>query len=604
MTLAAWIVIGVTIAVLVLLATESAPPDFVFLGALVFLCVLGYIDIAGWKLKSIETKDAFAGFVNSGVLMVGALFIVAAGMREAGVMDIIGTRLLGGVKTEVGAMGVIAAFTIVTSAFFNNTPIVAMLVPVVIGWCRKREVPPSKLLIPLSFFTIMGGACTLIGTSTNLVVDGLLINKEMPGLGFFELTWVGLPCAIVGVIYMFTIGRKVLPVRKDLIEQLGESQREYLVEMMVQPGCGLIGKTIEAAGLRSLKGLFLFEISRKETVIGPVSPDEVLEENDRLIFTGVVDTIVDLKRIPGLVPAAESSFNINPAAQRGRRLCEAVISASSPLIGQTVRHANFRTLYNAVVVAIHRNGQRLTTKIGDVELQPGDTLLLQTGPHFAQTHRNNADFYLVSDVENSHAPRHDRAWIAIAIFVGLVTGMVFFPEPMLVAFAAAGLMIATRCLTLAEARASVEWPVLIAVGASFGLGTALEKSGAAKEISEILVNTFTNTHPIFVMAAIYFVTMALNELITNNGAAVLAFPFCIESAELMDVDPRPFIIAVTMAASFAFASPIGYQTHMMVFGPGGYRFRDFMKVGIPLNLLLWIVATLIISVVWPFTPAK
>ncbi len=588
----AWITIGVTLVVLYFLAKEIAPTDMVFMAAIVLLSALGILSPA----------DAFGGFVNNAVLMVGGLLVVAAGLRETGVMDAIGHRFLSPIKTEVGALLCLAVFCTTKSAFLNNTSTVALLIPVVLDWCRKNNVAPSKLLIPLSFLTIMGGCCTLIGTSTNLVVDGLMRKANMQPMSMFEIAWVGVPCALLGLVYLLTIGRRLLPERKDLIEQLGDSRREYLVEMLVQPTCRLVGQTVEASGLRNLPGLFLFEIDRGGTIIGPVSPDDAIQTGDRLTFTGVVSTIVDLKKIPGLLPAEDASFEVSTRTVRqNRRLVEAVISQSSPLVGQTVREAGFRSRYNAAIVAIHRNGERVRTKIGEVKLAPGDTLLLQTGSHFVQSHRNNPDFYLVSDVDNSVPLRHDRWWVAVLILIGMIVVMTAkLMDPMLTAFVAAGLMIASGCLSTSDARQAIDWSVLISIGASFGLGTALEKTGAAEYLSRHMVEFTQPFGPYATLAAIYFMTMVLNELITNNGAAALAFPFAINAAALSHCNPRPFLMAVTLAASFAFASPIGYQTHMMVYGPGGYRFSDFVKVGLPLNLLFWVAAIVLIPLVWPF----
>lgn len=587
----AWLTIAVTATVLIALMCEQ-PADLVFMGAIVLLALCGVI----------KPEEAFSGFISNSLLMVAALFVVTAGLKETGVVDLVGSRVLGPAKTELGGLIMLAIFAITTSAFLNNTPIVAMLIPVVIAWCRKQQVAPSKLLIPLSFLTILGGCCSRIGTSTNLVVDGLMKKAGLPEMTFFEIGYAGLPCAIIGCAYILTVGRRILPERKELMEQLGDSRREYLVEMVVTPACRLVGQSIEAAGLRRLPGLFLIEVDRRGTVIAPVSPDTVLESNDRLVFTGVVGTIVDLKKIPGLEPATEATDQASEE-QRRRRLCEAVVSRSSPLIGQTVREAQFRSHYNAAIVAIHRNGERLTSKIGDVKLESGDTLLMQTGPNFVQAHRNNPDFYLVSDVEGSQPLRHERWWVALVIFAGLLVTMFIGKSEtaMLGAFVAGGLMVLTRCMSAADARQTVEWPMLIAIGASFGLGSALEKSGAALFLSSQLVAWTQPLGPYATLAAIYFVTMVLNELITNNGAAALAFPFCLKAAELSHCDSRPFVMAVALAASFAFASPVGYQTHMMVYGPGGYRFSDFVKVGVPLNLLLWIASVILIPMIWPFT---
>jgi di/tricarboxylate transporter len=586
-----WITVAMTLLVLYALARELAPPDVLFMGAIVILGLC----------RVITLEEAFAGFSNESVLEVAALFVVVAGLHETGVLDWVGHRFMGNITTEIGALSRLTMLVLPLSAVLNNTPIVAMLMPIVLDWSRKRRVSPSKLLIPLSFLTILGGACTLIGTSTNLVVNGLMTKAKMPGMSLFEISLAAVPCALIGVVYMLTIGRKLLPDRKELIEQLGESRREYLVEMKVTPGCRLIGQTVEAAGLRQLPGLFLIEIDRGEEIIAPARPDEVMRANDRLIFTGVVGTIVDLEKIPGFIPAADESYDLSPTSRRGRRMCEAVISATSPLIGKDVRNADFRSLYDAAVVAVHRNGSRLTNKIGDIVLRAGDTLLLQTGAHFSRAYRNNPDFYLVSDVENSRPLRRERAWISIAILGGLIAMMAAgVAEPVLLAFLAAGLMVATRCISASEARKTVEWTTLLTIASAFGLGVAIEKTGIARQVAHVLVIGTRPFGPTATLAAIYLGTMLLNELITNSAAAVLAFPLAIESARALDVSSRPFAIAVALAASFAFASPIGYQTHMMVYGPGGYRFSDFVRVGLPLNLLMWIAACAIIPFIWRF----
>lgn len=585
---------GVTLAVLAALLyglVKDKPADVLFVGAVVLLAAFGVI----------SPEEAFSGFANSGMLIVAALFVVAAGLRETGVMEYIGEHFLGRVETEARALAYMAAVLIPSAMVLNNTPKVALLVPVLIAWCRKRRISPSRLLMPLSFLSILGGTCSLIGTSTNLVVQGLLIKNDLPRMGFFEIGKVGLPCALLGVAYLLTIGRRLLPDRKDLIEQLEATRREYLVEMLVQPGCRLVGRTVGEAGLRHLPGLFLIEIDRDGELIGPVGPDEPIQANDRLVFTGVVETIVDLEKIPGLVPAADARYEVSPVMQRGRQLCEAVISPSSPLVGQAVRDADFRKLYDAAVVAVHRNGARVTNKVGDIRLHAGDTLLLQVGPNFSRAFRNNPDFYLISDVEDSSPVRYDRARPAAIIFLVMIAAFVSGRvDIMLAAMLGAGAMVAFRCVSIVQARKSIDLPVLVAIAASLGVGKALESSGVAKLFAGLLVEGTRPWGPTTTLAAIYFGTMVLNELISNNAAAALSFPFCLESARLLGVNERPFIMGVTLAASYAFASPIGYQTHMMVFGPGGYRFTDFMRVGIPLNLLMWIAAVILIPLIWPF----
>jgi di/tricarboxylate transporter len=420
-------------------------------------------------------------------------------------------------------------------------------------------------------------------------------------ISFFEITPLGIACVLAGTSYMLLVSGKLLPDHQDLLEQLGASSREYLVDMLVQPGCRLVEQTIEQAGLRRLPGLFLVEITRGNEIISPVGPEEKLQVGDRLSFTGIVDSIVDLERIPGLVAAADGNYEIDATRKRGRRLCEAVISPASPLIGNTLRGADFRALYNAAVVAVHRGGSRLTGRLGDIVLRPGDTLLLQTGSHFARAHHNNPDFILVSGVEESRPIRHDRAPVCLALLGLLVILMVSGVVDIVVsAFLVAALMIGTHCISTSDARESINWQTLISIAASFGLGKAMENSGAAQSLADMVVKATGQWGPAAVLAAIYFVTMIFAGLIAHNAAAALMFPFALAVAAEIGVSPRPFAIAIMFGASLSFATPMGYQTNLMVYGPGRYRVTDYTRIGLPLNIILWILASLLIPVLWPF----
>lgn len=591
----AWFALGVVAVIFVGLARDYAP-DMLLLGGVILFAVAGLI----------TPQEAFSGFSNEGMLTVAALFIVASAMRETGALDTIGAWLLGRASTERGVLLRMSVTVTTMSAFLNNTPVVAMLMPILTGWCRKHRVSPSKILIPLSYMTILGGTCTLIGTSTNLVVNGLMTassktDPRLESMGVFELSLVGIPCAIAGIAYLMVIGRRLLPERKDLLDQLGASMREYLIDMKIQPGCRLIGMRVEEAGLRHLPGLFLIEIGRGEGVIAPVGPDQLLEANDILTFTGVVNTIVDLERIPGLVPVADEGYEARAAARRGHMLCEAVISNKSPLVGKSIRDANFRAVYNAAVVAVHRGGERLKGRVGDIVLRNGDTLLLQTGPHFAPAHRNNADFYLVSGVTDSRPVRHDRALLSLVLLALLIGLLVTeWVGTAAAAFLVAGLMILTRCISSSDARESIDWQTLITIAASFGIGKGMEKSGLVDVIAHTLVQHAGVLGPFALLVVVYIMTNVATELISNNAAAVLIYPFAVAMAGEMGVDPRPFVMCVTIAASAAFALPIGYQTHLMVYGPGGYRFTDFLKVGLPLDFIVCVTAVTLIPFVWSF----
>jgi di/tricarboxylate transporter len=505
------------------------------------------------------------------------------------------------------------------SAFVLNTPMVAMLTPVVVDWCRKHGVSPSRLLIPLSYLTILGGVCTLIGTSTTLVINDILSKTaQVSELGFFDISWVGVPCALVGTLYMVSVARRLLPDRLELVEQLGEQRREYLVEMLVQSGCRLVGHSVESAGLRHLPGLFLIEIERSGDLITPVTPEDVIRAGDRLVFTGVVTTIADLEKIQGLVPAADMTYELNPKQRRQRRLTEAVLSRTSPLIGKTVREADFRKRYNAAIVAVHRNGIRLTNKIGSISLEPGDTLLLQTSSAFVDAYRHSRDFYLVSSVGEQAPRRHDKALVAAALFAILIVWLVasswidetgvlsVFKSRAVAAIAIAGLMIVTRCLSTYEARSALDMQVLITIAAALGLGRALDASGAATSIATQMVNATKNVGippdwmPYVLLAVVYVLAMIFTEMITNIAVAVMLIPVAIAVATAGNYDPQPFIIAITLAASLSFVTPIGYQTNLMVMGPGGYQPRDYLKVGTPVALLMMITALVLIPLVWAF----
>lgn len=612
----AWFVLGVVAVIFFGLARGLAPPDVLLFGGAVLVGLVGIL----------TPEATFEALTNQGMLTVAALFVVAAGLKETGALEVIGGRILGATRSEHGAISRIAGPVLALSAFLNNTPVVAMFISVVSDWCRRHRISPSRLLLPLSYLAILGGTCTLIGTSTNLVVNGMMIQhaerlneeaasveddarrvslqhtaSQLHGMSLFEMSYLGVPCALIGVAYLMTAGRRLLPDRSDLLERLGASPREYVVEVKVQKGCRLVGQRIEQAGLRRLPGLYLIQVERGEQVISPVGPDFVLREDDVLTFSGVVSTIVDLERIPGLVPISDDAYEAEAVKKRNRLLCEAVISSTSPLVGKNVRDANFRAFYNAAVVAVHRGGQRLRGKIGDIVLQGGDTLLVQAGPNFTQAHRNNPDFYLVHGIEESRPVRHDRVPQAFGLLVLLVALMATGAIPVVMAaFLVAGLMVISRCISASVARQYVDLQVLLTIVGALGLARALQTTGAAEAIAHNVVALIQHMGPRAALVAVYLITVFFTELITNNAAAALLFPFAVVVAQDLGVSPRPFVLAVTFAASASFLTPIGYQTNMMVYGPGGYRFTDFVRVGLPLTLLLCVVSTILIPVIWPF----
>jgi di/tricarboxylate transporter len=613
--------VAVTILVFVVLQMRrNVSTDLVFLGGLMAVTLCGVI----------SPDEALRGFASPAPLTVAALLAVAAGLRTTGVLDWVGRKLLGQIQTERQALARLSGTIMAASAFMLNTAVVAMMMPVVIDWCRRRGISPARLLIPLSYWTILGGVCTLIGTSTTLVANGVLREehrrrsealstapagadaswqgeflRNVEPMGLFELGYVGLPCALLGGVALIYLAPRLLPDRTDIVEQLGEQRREYLVEMLVRSDCPLIGSTVEQAGLRQLPGLFLIEIDRNGEVITPVTPQDMIHAHDRLLFTGVVSTIVDLEKLPGLVPAGDLSYEFHPAKRVGRKLTEVVLSPSSPLIGSTVREGNFRQKYNAAVVAVHRSGARLTSKIGDIELGAGDTLLLQTRNDFVSNYRNSRDFYLVSDVEGSTPRLHHKtklaAVLALLLVVLLCISTWISRNPSWTTVCAVTiviLMVITRCLTASDVRNSFDLQLILTIVAALGLGRALQTSGAAEAIANQVV-AWLGTHPWLLLVTIYLMAALFTETITNNAVAALLLPIVIAVAWQGGFNPRPFIIAITLAASLSFVTPVGYQTNLMVMGPGGYRPSDFLRCGIPIALIVAAVALLLIPNIWP-----
>lgn len=590
----AWFTVGVVLLLIVGLARSWGPPDLLALGSLTLLIVVG--SLSGSTLLP-TPEDAVANFGSSALVTVGVLFVIVTGLTQTGAMLLLTQRLLGRPTSEVQAQLRLLPPVAALSAFLNNTPIVAMFLPVVDDLCRKTGLSQSRLFLPLSYAATFGGLCTLIGTSTNLIINGEIARAGLKPLGMFELGWVGIPCAIAGMIYILLFSRILLPDRRPVIS-LSDDPRQYTVEMTVQASGSLVGQSVEKAGLRHLPGLFLAEIARAGDVIPAVAPTEKLQADDRLVFVGIIESVVDLKKIRGLVPSDGQVAKVDvPATQRC--LIEAVVSNRCPLIGKTIRDGQFRSTYNAAVLAIARSGERINAKLGDVVLQPGDTLLLESHTAFEQQQRNSQDFFLVSSVENSAPIRHGQAGLALGIMVLMVVVVTIgVLDIMTAAMVAAGLMVGTRCCTGSEGRRSVDISLLLVIGSALGLGKAMDTTGAAETIAEALIN-LAGSNERAVLVAIYLVTMLFTELITNNAAAVLMFPIALAAAKKLGVDdPRPMIVAVMIAASAAFVTPFGYQTNLMVYGPGGYRFSDYVRFGLPLSLLFMAICVILVPLIW------
>ncbi len=581
---------GVLCATLVGLLVLQRAPDMVMFGGVIILLAAGVIG----------PDEALKGMSNEGMVTVAALFVVAAAVERTGALAALVDRVLGRPSSLASAQLRSMVFPSVLSAFTNNTPVVALMVPAIRDWAKKNRLSVSKLLMPMNDAVVLGGLCTLIGTSTNVVVSGLVAAKRGEPLGMFDITRLGIPLLLCGLVYLITASRFLLKDRRPPMSA-SDDPRQYTLEMVVDPGSPLAGRTIEQAGLRHLHGLYLMEIDRNGHVIAAVAPTERLEAGDRLVFVGVIDSVVELQKIRGLRPATNQVFKLDDPRSE-RVLVEAVVSPSCPLVGRTIREGRFRSTYGAVVIAVARDGERLQMKIGDIVLEPGDTLLVEASPAFLDRQRSNRHFYLVSEVRDSTPPRHDKGWIACTVLAAMVAAAAMELVPMVAAaLTAAAAMVTFRCISSTEARRSIEWESLLLIAASFGLARAIEKTGLAETVAHAAI-TAAGDHPHVVLAAIYLVTMLCTELMSNNAAAVLAFPIAWQTAADLGVSPMPFVMAITVAASCGFATPMGYQTNLMIYGPGGYKFTDYLRYGGPLNLLVMAITIALAPLLWPFRP--
>ncbi|MGI3130182.1 SLC13 family permease [Halopseudomonas pachastrellae] len=588
MELDAVVVLLTVVGVLLALAASRVPADLVLMAALAFLVISGIL----------APPQALAGFANTGVITIATLYVVAAGLKETGAVQWVASRLLGQPSSVRGAQLRMLLPTSFLSAFMNNTTVVAMFIPAIQDWAQRLRISASKLLLPLSYATILGGTCTLIGTSTNLVVDGLLQSKTGTHLGLFELAWLGIPLLLVGVAFLVLFSDRLLPDRGGVSEQL-DQVREYGVEVEVESPGPLLGKTIAQAGLRSLTYGYLAEIERQGRLITAVEPDRTLQAGDKLYFIGAPECAAELRRIQGLKPSSGNVHKLE-VANHQRCIVEVVLGSEFPALNRTVRESRFRTRFNAVILSVSREGNRIPGKLGDIRFRIGDTLLLEASHQFVEQYRFRRDFLLVSALNDSTPPDFRKAPLALGILLGMVmlsaTGMLPIMEA---AFLAAGAMLATRCITASKARRYIDLPVLIVIAASFALGSAMTETGAAGGIARLLV-VGDSMSPWLALALLYAMTVIFTELITNNAAAVLMFPIGMALAEQLAVDHLPFIIAIMFAASSSFMTPIGYQTNLMVYGPGRYRFSDYLKIGAPLSLLIGTTSVLLIPFIWTF----
>ncbi len=560
---------------------ELFNPAFTF-----FICTVALL------LPGIITPvELLKGLSNQQIIVIFLLVLVTAGLRLIYGAEIFGKLFNTRLKPKAFLFRMMLTVSTI-SAFLNNTPIVAFMIPYVKDWSQRTGNPASKFLIPLSFATILGGMITVIGTSTNLVLNGLIAEYNLPLLGLEDFLYLGMIVTLLGWVYLYYIGYALLPSNANKIEALRAHVKEYIVETEIFHGSRLAGKSVKEAGLRNLQDIFLVEIIRDERIISPVSPEEVLEEGDLLFFSGNTESIYNLiKEDNGLRIPRQDKLEVEGQFH----FVEAVIPANSDLIGVRIKDSDFRKTFKASIIAIHRNGKQLPGKVGEMTLAGGDFLLL-----LARADRENGeherDLFFVS-VPQKIAPPKSKwlKWVGAGAFAALILGITGVLPLFSVCVGILLVLVLIGTLTISEIRRELDLSLLLVLVCSLAIGVALEKSGAATLVATGLISAGKILGPVGVLSALFIITIILTALITNAAAVSIVFPVAMSMAEQMHLSYTPFFAAIAFAASGDFMTPIGYQTNLMVYGPGGYTFKDFIRVGTIFTIIYIVVCVGFIS---------
>ena len=585
----AWITIVTVLGMFTILLFTKWRSDLVFLGAIGVLYVTGVLD----------AKEAFSGFSSTSVITVGVLFVVVAGLTYTGVLQCIVKYLLGSPNSYSKAVTRLMLPVAVLSSFLSNTTVVSLFVNIVKMWAKKLGISPSKLLIPLSYASGMGGVCTLIGTPPNLIISGLYEEKTGEAMNILTTTIPGLFCLAIGVLSIIAM-RRLLPDRK-VPESAFESTGEYTVEFLVPSDNPYIGKKLGQAGLFHVKGGSLIEMHHFDNVPMAITENEPIMGGDHLVYAGRIDELIDMANSHKLVSADHHIFSIDEVDDY--RLHTAYITFGSSLIGTTIGGSTFEKDNNVMLAAVARRGERLNVAPREVELQAGDTLLLvcpkQINVNTAAL-KHDLQFFDSEDVPNIGY----GTLISSAIMIAMVALSAFGVLPLLqCAFLAAAAMLICRCCNMDQAMRAINWDVLMVFAGSAVLGLAIQKTGIAEGLANGILDV-CGTNPLVVMTAVCFVGTFITEFISNTAAGAMFFPIMYEAAEKLGYDPFPFLVALMISVSSSFATPIGSPTHMLVYGPGGYRFSDFMRIGLLMNLIILAANILIVNLVYPLTPLQ
>ncbi len=568
-----------------------------FRADLVAICVLAALLVTGL----IRPDQALYGFANPAVATIAAMFVVSAGLLRTGLLQWVSRRIdvLAG-KGEWRLVLVLCIVAAVLSAFLVNTAIVAIFIPVAIVLAKSRKIAPSRVLIPLSFASQFGGVCTIIGTSTNLLVNGIGISKGLQPFAFFEFAPLGLVMILVGTAYLLIAGRWLLPKRKGEAEQVDKYQlADYMAELQVQGNSVLVGQTWSQSKASRESMIELTNLVREDKAVA--RPQQtVIRPGDLLLLHGHIKQIMEMQQKYGLELLKNAKVLDKQLSAHETQLVEVLLPPGSSLVGKTLSKSDYFRRYKAIILAIQRRGRTIKERLADTILESGDTLLLQAHNDDITRLMNTNNAIVTSKLNELHFNR-DKAVTAILIMLGMILLIVFNILPILTAAIIAAIaMVLTRCLKLEDAYNAIDWKIILLLGGIIPLGLALEQNGVATWLADSLLQPLLVYGPVALLAALYIVTALLTETMSNNAAAAILAPIAIFLAQSLNVDPRPFLVAIAFAASTSFATPIGYQTNTMIYAPGGYRFTDFTLIGLPLNLIFWALATLLIPLIWPF----
>jgi di/tricarboxylate transporter len=593
MTIEMIFVLVLVVVAMVLFATEKLPVDLVALLVMAALLTSGII----------TPEEGISGFSNTATVTVGAMFVLSAGLFKTGAVNFIGPALikLGKRNSWLALITMMIAIGAI-SAFINNTAAVAIFLPIVVGAAREVNISPSKLLMPLSFASMFGGVCTLIGTSTNILVNSIAQQHGQPAFGMFEFSSLGFIFFGSGLLYMLLVGVHWIPSRRtewDLTQNF--QMRDYLTEVVLLPESKSVGTPLAESPLVHDLDIDIIGIYRDGTLIGLPAGETILQANDTLRVRCDVQKIKQLQEREGVVLKPDLKWRDKDPLGDQAILVEAVIAPNSSLEGKSMKEARFRNTFGATALAIRHRGELMHEQVGTTPLRAGDALLIEIKrDHLAQL-RDQRDFVIVSEVGLPEFRRH-KILPALVIIFGVVLTATLGLLPIVVsAIVGCVLLVLTGCLKSEEAYKAIEWNVIFLLAGVLTLGVALEKTGAALYVSNLIVSTVGVWGPVATVSAFYLLTSLLTETMSNNATAALLAPIAIATAEALGLNPRPFLMAVTFAASASFMTPVGYQTNTLIYGPGQYKFADFLRVGTPLNILFWLLATLLIPRCWPFS---